>query len=172
MTSFQHTQVMHMNTHTDTQTYPQRNTQTHPQIYMHEHIHKYMDTLTQQTCRDIWTDTLIQTQRHTGADTQTHPHRHIQTHTQAMVSVKKTCLRFSCEGVRHFSVQFSSVTQSCPTLCYLIDSSTPAFPVHHQFPELAQSNVYRVSDVIQPSHPLSSPSPPSFNLSQHQGLLQ
>ena len=68
--------------------------------------------------------------------------------------------------------QFSSVTQSCPTLCDPIDCSTPGLPVHHQHLELAQAQVHRVSDAIQPSHPLSSPSPPAFNLSQHQDLIQ
>ena len=68
--------------------------------------------------------------------------------------------------------QFSSVTQSCPTLCDPMDSSTPGFPVHHQLPELAQTHVHGVSDAIQPSHPLSPSSPPAFNLSQHQGLIQ
>ena len=67
---------------------------------------------------------------------------------------------------------FSSVTQSCPSLCDPMDYSTPGFPVHHHLPELAQTHVYRVGDAIQPSHPLSSPSPPDFNLSQHQGLFQ
>ena len=70
------------------------------------------------------------------------------------------------------SVQFSSVAHSCPTLCDPMDCSTPGFPVHHQLPELPQTHVYRLSDAIQPSHPLSSPSPPVFNLSQHQGLFQ
>ena len=65
----------------------------------------------------------------------------------------------------------SSVAQSCPTLCNPIDCSTPGFPVH-QLPELAQTHVHRVDDAIQPSHPLLSPSPPVFNLSQHQGLFQ
>ena len=69
------------------------------------------------------------------------------------------------------SVQFSSVTQSCPTLCDPMDFSTPGFPIHHQLPELAQSHVHWVGDAMQPSHPLSSPSPPSFNLSLHQGLF-
>ena len=53
-----------------------------------------------------------------------------------------------------------------------MDCSTPGFPVHHQLPEFTQTHVYRISDAIQPSHPLSSPSPPAFNLSQHQGLFQ
>ena len=53
-----------------------------------------------------------------------------------------------------------------------MDRSTPGFPVHHQFPELAQTHVHRVGDAIQPSHPLSAPSPPAFNLSQHQSLFQ
>ena len=64
--------------------------------------------------------------------------------------------------------QFSSVAQSCPTLCNSMDCSTPGFPVHHQLPELAQTDVLWVSDAIQPPHPLSSPSPPAFNLSHHQ----
>ena len=62
-----------------------------------------------------------------------------------------------------YSSQFSSVSQLCPTLCDSMDCSTPGFPVHHQLPELAQIHVHRVGDVIQPSHPLSSPSPPAFN---------
>ena len=70
------------------------------------------------------------------------------------------------------SVQFSSVAQLCLTLCNPTDCSTPGFPVHQQLPELAQAQVHRVSDAIQPSHPLSSPSPPAFNLSQHQGLFK
>ena len=65
----------------------------------------------------------------------------------------------------------SSVAQSCPTLCDPMDCSTPGLPVHHQLPELTQTHVHRVGDAIQPSHPLSSPSP-SFNLAQHQGLFQ
>ena len=69
-------------------------------------------------------------------------------------------------------IQFSSVTQSSPTLCDPMDCSMPDFPVHHQLPEFAQTHVYRVGDAIRPSHPLSSPSPLAFNLSQHQGLFQ
>ena len=67
---------------------------------------------------------------------------------------------------------FSLVAQLCPTLCDPMECSTPGFPVHHQLPELTQTRVHCVGDVIQPSHPLSSPSPPAFNLSQHQGLCQ
>ena len=70
------------------------------------------------------------------------------------------------------SVQFSLVSQSCPTLCNPMDCSTPGFPVHHQLPESTQTHVHQVGDAIQPSHPLSSPSPPAFNLSQHQGLFK
>ena len=66
------------------------------------------------------------------------------------------------------SVQFSSVSQLCLTLCDPMDCSTPGFPVHHQLPELAQTHVYLVDDAIQLSYPLSPPSPPAFNLSQHQ----
>ena len=69
-------------------------------------------------------------------------------------------------------VQFSSVTQSCPTLCDPMDCSTPGFSVHPQLLELAQTHVHGVGDAIQPSCPLFSPSPPAFNLSQHQGLFK
>ena len=67
---------------------------------------------------------------------------------------------------------FSSVAQSCPTLCDPMNCSTPGLPVHHQLPEFTQTHVHRVSDAIQPSHPLSSPSPPAPNPSQHQSLFQ
>ena len=70
------------------------------------------------------------------------------------------------------TVQFNSVTQLCPTLCNPMDCSIPGLPVHHQVPEFAQTHVHRVGDAIQPSHPLSSPSPPPFSLAQHQGLFQ
>ena len=69
------------------------------------------------------------------------------------------------------SVQFSSVAQSCPTLCDPMNHSTPGLPVHHQLPEFTQTHVHRVGDAIQPSHPLLSPSPPAPNPSQHQGLF-
>ena len=65
-------------------------------------------------------------------------------------------------------LQFSSVAQSCPTLCDLKDCSTPGFLVRHQLPELAQTHVHRVGDAMQPCHPLSSPSPPAINIFQHQ----
>ena len=68
--------------------------------------------------------------------------------------------------------QIRSVTQSCPTLWDPMNRSTPGLPVHHQLPEFTQTHVHRVSDAIQPSHPLSSPSPPALNPSQHQGLFQ
>ena len=68
------------------------------------------------------------------------------------------------------SVQFSSVAQLCPTLCDPMDCSTPGLPVHHQLPEFTQTHVHWVGDAIQPSHPLSSPSLPALNFSQHQGL--
>ena len=70
------------------------------------------------------------------------------------------------------SVQFSSVAQSCPTLCNPMDYSTPGFPVHHEFLEVVQTHIHLVSAAIQQYHPLLSPSPPSFNLSQHQGLFK
>ena len=71
-----------------------------------------------------------------------------------------------------YKFQSSSVSQSCLTLCDAMDCSTPGFPVHHQLLELTQTHTHQVGDAIKLSHPLSSPSPPTFNLSQHQGLFQ
>ena len=70
------------------------------------------------------------------------------------------------------TVQFSSVAQLCLTLCDPLNRSTPGLPVHHQLPEFTQTHVHQVGDAIQPFHPLSSPSPPALNLSQHQGLFK
>ena len=69
-------------------------------------------------------------------------------------------------------VQFSSVGQLCPTLCDPMNRSTPGLPVYHQLQEFTQTHIHRISDAIQPSHPLSSPSPPAPNPSEHQGLFQ
>ena len=77
-----------------------------------------------------------------------------------------------CMWAKSLSVQFSLVAQSCPTLCDPMNRSAPGLPVHHQFLEFTQTHVHRVSDAIQPSHPLSSPSPPAPNPSQHQNLFQ
>ena len=68
--------------------------------------------------------------------------------------------------------KFSSVAQSCPTLCYPMNHSTPGLPVHHQLPEFTQTHIRQVGDAIQPSHPLLSPSSPAPNPSQHQGIFQ
>ena len=73
--------------------------------------------------------------------------------------------------IRHLH-QFSSVTQSCLTLCDPMNRSMPGHPVHHQLPEFTETHVHRVGDAIQPSHPLLSLSPPILNPSQHQGLFQ
>ena len=76
-----------------------------------------------------------------------------------------SCLSPSSRGFL-VPLQFSSVTQLCPTLCNPMDYSTPDFPAHYQIPEPTQTHVHHVGDAIKPSHPLSSPSPPAFNLSQ------
>ena len=86
-----------------------------------------------------------------------------------MVSVFKTSADFKKQNNKEsLSVQLSLVAQSCPTLCDPMNVSTPGLPVHHQLPEFTQTHVHRVSDTIQPSHPLWSPSPPAPNPSQHQ----
>ena len=73
---------------------------------------------------------------------------------------------------KYFIVQFSSVAQLCLTLCDPMNRSMLGLPVHHQLPEFTQTHVHQVGDAIQPPHPLSSPSPPALNLSQHQGLFK
>ena len=85
--------------------------------------------------------------------------------TKSLFSVSVSILLFC-------SVQFSSVAQSCLSLCNPMNCSTPGLPVHHQLPEFTQTHVHRVGDAIQPSHPLSSPSPPAPDPSQHQSLFQ
>ena len=87
-------------------------------------------------------------------------------------SVCSVFLSFFFFNQTSWAEQFSSVAQSCLTLCDPMDCSIPGFPVHHQFLELAQTHDHRVGDAIQPSLPLSSPSLPAFNLSHHQGLFQ
>ena len=86
-------------------------------------------------------------------------------HQGTIKSKKKICLKIS-------NHQFSSGFQSCPTFCDPMNRSLPGLPVHHQLPEFTQTYVHQVSDVIQPPHPLSSPSPPAPNPSQHQSLFQ
>ena len=93
----------------------------------------------------------------------------MEDHRIRIIQVLETKREYS---IRLGSVWFGSVAQSCPTLCGPRDCSTPGLPVHHQLLELAQTHVHRVGDAIQPSHPLSPPSPPAFSLSQHQGLFQ
>ena len=80
---------------------------------------------------------------------------------------------YTCYIFHKYNInQIRSVAQSCLTLCYPTNHSTPGLPVHHQLPEFPETHVHRVSDAIQSSHPLSSPSPPAPNPSQHQSLFQ
>ena len=84
----------------------------------------------------------------------------------------KQCSNYHTIALISHASKFSSVTQSCPTLCDPMNRSTPGLPVHHQLLEFTQTHVHRVGEAIQPSHPLSSPSPPAPNPSQHQSLFQ
>ena len=95
-------------------------------------------------------------------------------HSHPYMTTGKTIFftRWTFVGKLHSSVQFSSVTQLCLTLCDPMNCSTPGLHVHHQLPRFIQTHVHRVGDAIQPSHPLSSPSPAAPNPSQHQGLFQ
>ena len=87
-------------------------------------------------------------------------------------STENQWIRNTWEFIKIHSESVNSVPQSCPILCNPVDCIMPGFPVYHQLPELAQTHVHWVSEAIQPSYLLSSPSPPAFNLSQHQGLFQ
>ena len=95
-----------------------------------------------------------------------------KTHTRWSTEVFNEWWSGRKQGASHNTYEFSSVSQSCLTLCDLMDCSMPGFPVHHQLPELTWTHVHWVGDAIQQSHPLSSPSPPAFNLAQHRGLFQ
>ena len=89
----------------------------------------------------------------------------------ALIAKLRLKLKKAGKTTRPANYQFSSVPTSCPTLCNLMDCTTPGVSVHHQLLELVQAHVHQVGDAIQPSHPLSSPSPPAFNLFQNQCLL-
>ena len=84
----------------------------------------------------------------------------------------KEPFKITSKRIEYLGINFSSVTQSCLTLCNPMNRSTPGLPVHHQLQEFTQTHVHRVGDAIQPSHPLSFPSSPVPIPSQHQGLLQ
>ena len=96
----------------------------------------------------------------------------IQELNQGLLHCRQIPYQLTTREAQIMTVQFSLVAQSCPTLCNPMNRSTPGLPVHHQLPEFTQTHVHRVSDAIQPSHPLSSPSPPAPNPSQHQSLFQ
>ena len=97
---------------------------------------------------------------------------HTHTHTHTLVCAVYLWIVYVYKYVYAYMYQFSLVAQSCPTLWDPMNCSTPGFSDLHQVPELAQTHVHWVGDAIQPSHPLLSPSSPTFNLSQHQGLFQ
>ena len=95
----------------------------------------------------------------------------IKTLASYFIDICKLILNFKWRDKRTDSVQFSSVAKLCPTLCDPVNRSTPGLPVHHHLPEFTETHIHRVRDAIQPSHPLSSPSP-APNPSQHQSLFQ
>ena len=98
------------------------------------------------------------------------PILHMETSTLMPPEAPKT--RLKTAALSPFNFICGSVAKSWPTLCNPMDCNTPGFPVHHQLPELIQTHVHQIGDAIQPSHPLSSPSPSAFNLFQHEGLFQ
>ena len=108
---------------------------------------------------------------HSDTQTDSTGSEQIVTHCQCIFQLKIPYL-ITIRKITKDSVQFSSVTQSSPTLCDPMNCSMPGLPVHHQLPEFTQTHLHQVGDVIQPSHPLSSPSPPAPNPSQQQSLFQ
>ena len=98
--------------------------------------------------------------------------RHGKEHFGVKCSVNDNCYHYRLTGTYCFFFPFSSVAQSCPTLCDPINCSTPGLPVHHQLPEFSQTHDHWVGDAIHPFHSLTSPSPPAPNPSQHQSLFQ
>ena len=98
-------------------------------------------------------------------------HTHTYTHIQSLYGHYTHIHTITLRTPHTYTHQFSSAAQLCPTLCDPMNHSTPGLPVHHQLPEFIQTHVHRVHDAIQPSHPLSSPSP-AHNPSQHQSLFQ
>ena len=111
----------------------------------------------------------------TDSNRNMHPSVHSSIFSTAMIWKQLKCLSIDkwikkrhYTAIIEYSVQFSSVVQSCPTLCNSMNRSMPGLPVHHQLPEFTQTHVHRVSDAIQSFHPLSSPSLPALNPSQHQ----
>ena len=113
--------------------------------------------------KQIWTNTSRKIQRQ---QISTWKNAHITRH-QGNANLKPNGI-----PLYNYSAQFSSVAQLCLILCDPMNRSTPGLPVHHQLPEFTQTHDHRVGDAIQPSHPLSSPSPPAPNPSQHQSLFQ
>ena len=97
---------------------------------------------------------------------------HTHTHTHTYLTLMLILMLLLYLVIRWRSDQIRSVAQSCPALCDPVNRNTPGLPVHHQLPEFTQTHVHWVSHAIQPSHPLSSPSPPAPNPSQHQSLFQ
>ena len=90
----------------------------------------------------------------------------------SLFGAKKNCIFCLCFLASLWLCQFSSVARLCPTLCNPMNRTTPGLPVHHRLPKFTQTHVHFVGDAIQPSHPLSSTSPPALNLSQRQGLFK
>ena len=115
-------------------------------------------------CSQRWRSSIQSAKTRLGADYSSDHELFIAKFRLKLKEVGKT--------TRPFRYQFSSVTQSYLTLCDPMDCSMPGLPVHHQLLEITQTDVHWVGDAIQPSHSLSSPSPPSLNLSQHQGLVK
>ena len=145
---------------------------------MHHSTLKYPPKRNDNLCphRNLYMNvhsSIIHNRQKSGKNTNIHEFHNEETdmaylHNGILSGNKEEQSTDTCDDI----VQFSSVTLSCPTLCNPMDHSMPGFPVHHQLPEFTQTHVHQVSDSIQPPHPLSSPSPPALNLSQHQGLFK
>ena len=139
-----------------------------------ESVHLGMPRAGGDSCQDRWQG--VQGPLQGGPGAAQHPRTSVRgsTNKPSRLKEKRVFPPVSHPNQSHQTpcVSCCSVAQLCLTLCNPMDCSTPGLPVLHQLPELAQTHVHQVGDAIQPSHPLSSPSPPALNLFQHQGLFQ
>ena len=140
----------------------------HREVHLYEQTHVLMPILQRSTLKGRETEFCVLA--HTAVKEQ---RWNLNTKLAQVCAFNRFAVILSIPRVRQFAGMnaFSSVTQSRPTLCDPVNRSTPGLPVHHQLPEFTQTHAHRVGDAIQPSHPLSSPSP-APNPSQHQGLFQ
>ena len=148
-------------------------------IHGHHQMGQHQNEIDYILCSQRWRSSMQSAKTRPGTDCGSDHHLLTEKFRLKLKKVGQTTrpFRFDLDQIHYGYTmevmnQISSVAQSCLTLCDPMNHSTPGLPVHHQLPEFTQTHVHRVSDAIQPSHPLASPSPPAPNPSQHQSLFQ